>query len=173
MSIKTTVPDDAFTAEILGTERAGHGAVIDASGLIATIGYLVTEAESIWIQTTDGQILSGDLLGYDYESGFGLVQPLGKMAVKPLSLGSSFELDVGSAAILAGFGGVEQSIYTQVAAKDEFVGYWEYIVEQAIFTSPPHPNWGRCTAYRRRWIALRYCFSLYARDPRSRTRYRR
>ena len=142
VSIKATVPEDAFTAEILGTERAGHGAVIDSSGLIATIGYLVTEAENIWIQTSDGQTFAGDLIGYDYESGYGLVQPLGRMNVSPLSAGTSADLNTGSTAILSGFGGITQSVQTQIAAKGEFVGYWEYIVDEAIFTVPPHPNWG-------------------------------
>ena len=142
VSLKATVPDDAFTAEILGTERAGHGAIINDSGLIATIGYLVTEAESIWIQTTTGQTLPGDLIGYDYESGFGLVQPLGKIDVTPLTLGSSANLQIGEQTILAAFGGCEYSICANVASRGEFVGYWEYIVEDAIFTSPPHPNWG-------------------------------
>lgn len=142
VSLKSTVPDDAFTAEILGTERAGHGAIIDDSGLIATIGYLVTEADTIWIQTANGQTLEGHLLGYDYESGFGLVQPLGKIDIAPLTVGNSANLASGAKAILAAYGGTEYSICTQVASKGEFVGYWEYIVEDAIFTSPPHPNWG-------------------------------
>ena len=142
VSIKATIPNDAFTAEILGTERHGHGAVIAESGLIATIGYLVTEADNIWIQGNNGQIVAGDLLGYDYESGFGLIQPLGSLGIKPLSLGSVDDLEEGTSVILAGFGGSEQSITSKVAAKDEFVGYWEYIVEQAIYTTPAHPNWG-------------------------------
>ena len=142
VSIKATIPNDAFTAEILGTERQGHGAVIAESGLIATIGYLVTEADSIWIQGNNGQTVPGDLLGYDYESGFGLIQPLGTLGIKPLRLGSVADLAEGASVILAGFGGAEQSITSKVAAKAEFVGYWEYIVEQAIYTMPAHPNWG-------------------------------
>ncbi|MGR8950044.1 MAG: S1C family serine protease [Gammaproteobacteria bacterium] len=142
VSLKATIPEDAFTAEILGTERHGHGAVIAESGLIATIGYLVTEADSIWIQGSKGQMVAGDLIGYDYESGFGLIQPLGSLDIKPFSVGSIDNLAEGSQAILAGFGGREQSITTEVVAKAEFVGYWEYIVEEAIYTAPAHPNWG-------------------------------
>ena len=141
VSLKATIPEDAFTAEILGTERHGHGAVIAESGLIATIGYLVTEADSIWIQGSKGQMVAGDLIGYDYESGFGLIQPLGSLDIKPFSVGSIDNLAEGSQAILAGFGGREQSITTEVVAKAEFVGYWEYIVEEAIYTAPAHPNW--------------------------------
>ncbi|MEM7465621.1 MAG: S1C family serine protease [Pseudomonadota bacterium] len=142
VSIKASVPEDAFTAQILGTERAGHGVIIGESGLIATIGYLVTEAENIWIQCVDGTILPGDLIGYDYESGFGLVQPLGKLNVNSLPVGSGENLQQGSSNILAGFGGAGQAIVTEVAVKTEFVGYWEYILDEAIYTSPAHPNWG-------------------------------
>ena len=142
VSIKAKIPDDAFTAEILGTERLGHGAVISESGLIVTIGYIVTEAESIWIQTDDGQVVAGDLIGYDYESGFGLVQPLGALSAAPFQLGNCDDLPEQASAILAGFGGAEQALKTKIASKSEFVGYWEYIVEEAIYTAPAHPNWG-------------------------------
>lgn len=142
VSIKATIPDDAFTAEILGTERLGHGAVISESGLIVTIGYIVTEAESIWIQTDDGQVVAGDLIGYDYESGFGLVQPLGAISAAPFELGNCSQLAEHNSAIFAGFGGVEQAIKVEIISKSEFVGYWEYIVDEAIYTAPAHPNWG-------------------------------
>ena len=142
VSIRADIPDDAFTAAILGTERHGHGAVINDQGLIATIGYLVTEAERIWIQTANGDMLAGDLVGYDYESGFGLVQALGKLGVNPLQMGDVRELRVGDRAIVAGHGGRTQAVGVEVIAKQEFVGYWEYIVDEAIYTSPPHPNWG-------------------------------
>lgn len=142
VSIKANVPEDAFTAEILGTERLGHGAIINDSGLIATIGYIVTEAESIWIQTNEGQVVAGDLLAYDYESGFGLVQPLGSISAPPFELGDGQDLFENSFAILAGFGGIEQATSTEIISKSEFVGYWEYIVDEAIYTAPAHPNWG-------------------------------
>lgn len=142
VSVKANIPDDAFTAEILGTERLGHGAVINERGLILTIGYIVTEAESIWIQAANGQLLPGDLIGYDYESGFGLVQPLGTLNVEPFPLGDSEQIAEQSNVIVAGFGGLDQALRTTLVSKSEFVGYWEYIVDEAIFTSPPHPNWG-------------------------------
>ncbi|HEY1411253.1 MAG TPA: S1C family serine protease, partial [Rhodopila sp.] len=79
VSLKTYVPGDAFTANTLGTERAGSGVMIKNTGLIATIGYLITEAETIWITSNDGQAVPGHALAYDQESGFGLVQALGKL----------------------------------------------------------------------------------------------
>lgn len=142
VSIKAKIPEDAFTAEILGTERLGHGAIINDSGLIVTIGYIVTEAESIWIQTNNGQVVAGDLLAYDYESGFGLVQPLGSISAPAFELGNGQDLTESSFAVLAGFGGIEQATSTEIISKSEFVGYWEYIVDEAIYTAPAHPNWG-------------------------------
>src|ERR1700744_1522748 len=87
VSIKTYVPADAFTASNLGTERAGSGVMIKNPGLIATIGYLITEGETIWIPSGDGQAVPGHALAYDQESGFGLVQALGQLDVAAVERG--------------------------------------------------------------------------------------
>ena len=79
VAVKALVPPDAFTAQTLGTERAGSGVVIRPDGLIATIGYLVTEAETIWLTTHDGRAIPGHALAYDFETGLGLIQALGKL----------------------------------------------------------------------------------------------
>src|ERR1700739_813722 len=71
VGLHATVPADAFTADTLGTERAGNGFYIRGNGLILTIGYLITEAENIWIALSDGRSVPGHVLGYDQESGFG------------------------------------------------------------------------------------------------------
>lgn len=142
VSLRATIPEDAFTASVLGTERAGHGVVISDSGLIVTIGYLVTEADTIWIVTDSGQAVSGHLVGYDYETGFGLVQALGRLEVPVMPLGDSSTLAVGEALVVAGFGGSSESIKTHLAARREFAGYWEYVLDDALYTAPPHPNWG-------------------------------
>src|SRR2546429_2045273 len=60
--VHAEIPEDAFTAAILGTERIGHGTVIGADGLVLTIGYLITEAESIWLTTNDGTVVPGHAL---------------------------------------------------------------------------------------------------------------
>ena len=79
VGLRATIPEDAFTAGILGTERTGNGVLISESGLVLTIGYLVAEAESVWLTASDGSVLAGHALGYDFESGFGLVQALGPL----------------------------------------------------------------------------------------------
>jgi S1-C subfamily serine protease len=142
MALSSTVPSDAFTAETLGTERAGNAVAIGERGLVLTIGYLITEASTIWLTTNEGRVVAGDVLGYDAESGFGLLQALGSLGVSPLPLGASAGVRVGDRVIVAGAGGRQRSVVARVVAKQEFAGYWEYLLEEAIFTSPPHPHWG-------------------------------
>src|SRR5690242_21321943 len=88
VGLHSIIPQDAFSAETLGTERAGNGVVID-DGLVLTIGYLITEAESVWLHRGDGHVVEGHVLGFDAVTGFGLVQALGRLDVEPLPLGSS------------------------------------------------------------------------------------
>jgi S1-C subfamily serine protease len=136
------VPDDAFTAQVLGTERAGNGVVISDNGLVLTIGYLITEAETIWLATNSGQVAQAHVVGYDQATGFGLVQALARLDVTPLPFGSIRDVHPGSPVIVAGHGGLDHALEAEVIAVREFAGYWEYLIDQALFTSPAHPNWG-------------------------------
>lgn len=142
VGLRTHIPDDAFTASILGTERSGNGVVIRADGLVLTIGYLVTEAETIWITDNRGRAVPGTVLGYDQETGFGLVQALGALDLPALELGSSADVREGDPVVLAGHGGRRAAVKAQVIGVREFAGYWEYLLNEAIFTAPAHPNWG-------------------------------
>jgi S1-C subfamily serine protease len=144
VGIKSYIPSDAFTADTLGTERAGSGVVIRESGLIATIGYLVTEAETIWITTASGRAVPGHALAYDQESGFGLVQALGQLELPALEFGDSDALQVGDQAVFAASGGKRHAVETRAVGRQEFAGYWEYVLDEAIFTAPAHPFWGGC-----------------------------
>ncbi len=142
VGIRTVVPVDAFTAEILGTERTGNGVVIRSDGVILTIGYLVTEADEVWLTLADGATVPGHVLGYDQETGFGLVQVLARMSLPALKLGDSATAKPGTNVIAAGAGGAEHSVAARVIARQEFAGYWEYLLDEAIFTAPAHPFWG-------------------------------
>ncbi|WP_315768606.1 S1C family serine protease [Bradyrhizobium sp. SZCCHNR2012] len=140
VGLHAIIPSDAFSAETLGTERAGNAVVID-DGLVLTIGYLITEAESVWLHLNDGRVIEGHVLGFDFATGFGLVQALGRLDLEPLPLGSSAATRVGEQVVLGGAGGRTRSVASQIVAKQEFAGYWEYLLDEAIFTLPAHPNW--------------------------------
>jgi len=139
--VRAIVPEDAFTAGILGTERGGYGVVIRADGLILTIGYLLTEASTIWLTTNRGEVVSGWPLAYDQATGFGLIQPLGKLGAPWLERGSAAGVAVGDAVTVVGHGGRAHSLKTRIIDKREFAGYWEYVLDEALFTAPAHPQW--------------------------------
>jgi len=141
VGLHSIIPADAFSADTLGTERAGNGVVID-NGLVLTIGYLITEADAVWLHVGDGRVVQGHALGFDQVTGFGLVQALGPLNIEPLTLGSSSAAEVGDRVVLGGVGGRTRSVASQIVAKQEFAGYWEYLLDEAIFTHPAHPNWG-------------------------------
>jgi S1-C subfamily serine protease len=141
VSLSAEVPSDAFTASILGTERAGNGVLID-KGLVLTIGYLITEAETVWLHLGDGRVVEGHALGFDSETGFGLIQALGQIDLPVLPIGESRKADIGERVVIGGHGGRTRSLAAHIAAKQEFAGYWEYVLDEAIFTFPAHPNWG-------------------------------
>jgi S1-C subfamily serine protease len=142
VALRATVPADAYTAETLGTERAGNGVIIRSNGLVLTIGYLITEADTIWLTLSDGRSVPGHVLGYDQETGFGLVQALAKLEMPALEIGQSAAVSLNERVVVAGAGGRTHSVAARIAAKQEFAGYWEYVLDEAIFTSPAHPNWG-------------------------------
>jgi S1-C subfamily serine protease len=142
VGIRSVVPGDAFSAETLGTERAGNGVIIRDGGVVLTIGYLITEAEQVWLTFSDGHAAPGHVLGYDQETGFGLVQALARVDLPALSLGQSSDAQVGQRVVVGGAGGRQRSVAARIAARQEFAGYWEYVLDEAIFTAPAHPNWG-------------------------------
>jgi S1-C subfamily serine protease len=141
VGLHSIVPPDAFTADTLGVERAGNGVLID-NGVVLTVGYLITEAATVWLHLGDGHVVEGHALAFAQETGFGLVQALGKIDLPPLPLGSSHAAEIGERVVVGGAGGRTRSLAGRIAAKQEFAGYWEYVLDEAIFTTPAHPNWG-------------------------------
>jgi S1-C subfamily serine protease len=142
VAVRAEIPEDAFTAQVLGTERAGSGVVIRDDGLVLTIGYLITEASTIWLTTNKGVVMGGFPVAYDQTTGFGLVQPLGRLGVRPIERGGIAACRVGENVVMAGHGGRAHALKATIFAKREFAGYWEYVLDEAIFTAPAHPQWG-------------------------------
>jgi S1-C subfamily serine protease len=142
VGLRSHIPADAFTADALGTDRAGHGVIIRDNGLVLTVGYLITEADSVWLTLADGRIVPGHTLAFDQETGFGLVQPLARVGLPALPLGRSAAARIGDPVVIGGAGGRERSVAAHIVGRQEFAGYWEYVLDEAIFTAPAHPNWG-------------------------------
>jgi S1-C subfamily serine protease len=140
VSLRAHVPADAFTAQTLGALRVGHGVTI-GEDLVLTVGYLVTEAEQVWMQTFDNRVVAGHVLGFDSATGFGLVKAIGRLGAPALPLGDSREVMAGDKLIVAGGGLARRSITAQLVARHEFAGYWEYVLDEALFTAPGHPLW--------------------------------
>ncbi|WP_198038177.1 S1C family serine protease [Skermanella stibiiresistens] len=142
VGVKATVPSNARSAESLGTERSGSGVVIDGSGLIVTIGYLIMEASAVEVRTADGKTHPAEIVAYDNASGFGLIRGRYGFKAEPMRLGRSAEARVGDPMLAVAQGGLEGVHATLVVGKREFAGYWEYLLDEAIFTAPAMAEFG-------------------------------
>jgi S1-C subfamily serine protease len=140
VGVQTTVPVTARTSEALGTERSGSGVVIDNNGLIVTIGYLILEAANAEVTLADGQKVAAEIVAYDHNTGFGLLRTFPPIAVTPMTLGSAAGLGKADPVLVVVHGGGIPVRPAYVVARREFAGYWEYLLDNAIFTSPPHPR---------------------------------
>lgn len=144
VKVRAQVPAEARTARTLGPLREGSGVIIDPSGLVLTIGYLILEASQVQVTDSAGRTVPAKVLGYDHASGFGLLRALSAVGgAQPLSLGLSESLDQGAEVLIlshAENGPSGQGAY--VVSRREFAGYWEYLLDKAIFTAPHHANFG-------------------------------
>ena len=142
VKVRAVIPAGAITAPLLGTEREGNGILIDADGFILTIGYLILESDTVEVTDPEGQVIKAKYIGYDYDTGFGLIQAEKLIGVAPLKLGSAAGLEQGDPALVAGHKGSEDVVGVRIVYRGEFVGYWEYLLENAIYTTPPYQNYG-------------------------------
>jgi S1-C subfamily serine protease len=140
VKVRAYIPEEARTARTLGTVRDGSGVVIDADGLIVTIGYVILEAMGAEIVDHRGRAMRAELVGYDADTGFGLLRATEPLAVKPAAMGRADRLAEGErvTVIAAGEDGARPALVVQ---RREFAGYWEYLLDQAVFIAPPHPRW--------------------------------
>ncbi len=141
MKLRADVPEDAFTAGVLGSQRIGNGVVIDQDGLVLTIGYLVTEATDVWLSNGEGREVAAHPLAYDQVTGFGLVLPLQTLGLPPLPFGSSAALASGGDVHVLSAREFAAPQSARVVARREFAGAWEYLLDDAIFAAPAHPHW--------------------------------
>ena len=142
VKVRTVVPESARTAAALGTEREGSGVLIDSDGLILTIGYLILEAESIEVVVGSAAPVPATFVAYDHETGFGLLRIAPPVGVEPVKLGRSADIKEGNPVLIASHGGIEGARRAYVLSRGEFAGYWEYLLDNAIYIAPAHPNFG-------------------------------
>ncbi len=139
--INTHINPEGRTVQGLGREREGSGILIDSDGLVLTIGYLMVEAYAAEVGANNGRTMPANVVGYDQESGFGLLRVIAPLKLKPMPLGKSAEIKEGDPVLIASFGGRGMVAGAYVVAKREFAGSWEYLLDEALFTAPPHPAW--------------------------------
>jgi serine protease Do len=142
IKVRSVIPEDARTARALGTEREGYGVLIDARGYILTISYLILEAETIEVDGPEGKTFRATFAGYDPDTGFGLLRTEEPLNAEPMKLGESAKVKEGDPVLVAGYGGKDSAMGARVVSRTQMVGSWEYLLENAIFTSPPYPNFG-------------------------------
>ncbi|KPJ76166.1 MAG: hypothetical protein AMJ54_12730 [Deltaproteobacteria bacterium SG8_13] len=140
VTVRSTVPDDARTALSLGTEREGNGVVIDDNGLVLTIGYIILEANAIEVVLSDGSSMPASLVAYDHDTGFGLLRSVRPLSVTPMQLGASSELGEGEPVVVMSANGEKAVQGARVISRGEFVGYWEYLLDSAIYAAPSHES---------------------------------
>ena len=157
------IPEEAFTASTLGQEREGNAVLIDDKGYLLTIGYLATEADEVTLTDVEGTQFPARVVGYDQVTGLGLLRADGPLDRRPMTLGSVDELRVGDEAIAAAGGGLDVAMVVSVVSKREFAGYWEYLLDEAVFTSPPHPRWSGAALMSRQGVLVAIG-SLYVQD---------
>jgi S1-C subfamily serine protease len=139
--LQARAPETAFSASYLGTEREGNAVLISEDGLLLTIGYLINECDLITVGTRIGGVAEAHVVAYDYETGFGVLRTTSDLGVPHMELGSSAAVCEGDTLTVGAHGGAAQAIAAKVSSVREFAGYWEYLINGAIFTEPPHPIW--------------------------------
>jgi S1-C subfamily serine protease len=142
VGIKVRALPNARSSQTLGAERSGSGVLFGPQGLVVTIGYLILEAETVEITTNSGRTVPATVAAYDHATGFGLLRPFVPLEVKPISLGASAKVDALDRLLVAAGGGEDSLTVATVVSRRQFAGYWEYLIEGAIFTSPPRPDFG-------------------------------
>ncbi len=141
VALESHIPDDAYSARTLPTDRVGNAIVIGAEGLLLTIGYLVTEADEVIVTTNDGARIEAHVLGIDQATGFGLLHALEPLGLPAMPIGNSRKVRPEAAVISAGAGGRSHALSGSILAREPFAGYWEYYLDAALFVEPAHPHW--------------------------------
>ena len=138
VKLRSTASTGARSSRLLGRDREGTGVVIDSQGLVLTIGYLILEAATVELSTADGTTFPATVIAYDGVTGLGLLRATGTLPITPIKIGESASVATRDRVLIVGFDGVAPAV---VVSRRPFVGYWEYLLDDAIYTAPPTVNW--------------------------------
>ena len=142
VGIAAQIPPGARSARSLGTERQGSGVVIGSDGLVLTVGYLILEATRVVVTSPSGDEVEAKVVAYDYDTGFGLLRARFNERVKAIEMASAKELKHGDQVYVASRIADLDVTAATVISRREFAGYWEYLLADAIFTTPQYPAFG-------------------------------
>ncbi|MCW7536343.1 S1C family serine protease [Aquabacterium sp. A7-Y] len=150
VGVRAVATPQAHSTDTLGPVRMGSGVVIDKDGTVLTIGYLIMEAERVDLETGTGKVVPARVVAYDLATGFGLLKPLVPMGVEPAPLGASGAVDETEPHVIVSGGSEAEMSLAQVVARRPFSGYWEYHIEDALFTVPPRVDHSGAGLFNRR-----------------------
>jgi len=140
VGVRSTAVDEAGSIDTLGRDRRGSGVLIDADGLVLTIGYLILEADRVDIVVEGERTVPARVVAYDLASGFGLLQALAPVRVAPVALGRSAGLNGDEPLVIASGGADGELSLARMVSQRPFSGYWEYHIDGALFTVPPRTD---------------------------------
>ena len=141
VKVRTRAVPNARSSATLGQEREGTGIVIGDDGLVVTIGYLIVEADEVSLVDQRGKVLPARVVAYDHATGLGLVRAIVPLSAPPLPLGDSSKLADRDPVMVVNHAGPDDVTLALVVSTRPFTGNWEYLLDRAIFTSPPTMNW--------------------------------
>jgi S1-C subfamily serine protease len=141
VKVEVRAVPDARSAATLGKEREGTGIVIGEDNLIVTIGYLIVEADEVTVVDRRGRTLPAQVVGYDHATGLGLLRSMVPLDAAPVALGDPARLARRESVLVVNHQGPDDVTLAHVVSRRQFTANWEYMLDQAIFTTPPVMNW--------------------------------
>ncbi len=150
VGLRSVAVEDARSTATLGRLRQGSGVIIGDDGLVLTIGYLILEAEQLQLVTADEREVPARVVGYDVATGFGLVQALAPLHIEAAPMGVAARVDSDEPLMVVSGGEDGEVSVAQLLTRRPFAGYWEYLVEDALFTAPARADHSGAGLFNRR-----------------------
>ena len=141
--VHTNVSREHPSTRILGNERLGSGVVVDASGLILTVNYVVTGAQTISVAFQKGRRAKAEIVAQDFEVGLALIK-VNRQGLVAADIGTGDLVERSDEVVLLGAMQPQERRVTGgfVTYIGEFESYWEYLLDRAIISNAPNPGYG-------------------------------